>query len=84
MSSAGASRFGAAPAGLFLSLRALSPYVSSCILPMSPPDTQVCRVLLRQRAGMPASSLPFLLYKTLEVGEVLGGLHLPKVLKNMI
>jgi hypothetical protein len=31
--------------------------------------TGLRRVLLRQRTGMPASSLPFLLYETLEVGE---------------
>jgi hypothetical protein len=38
---AGASRFGAAPARLLSPLRALSLYVSSGILPMSPPDAQV-------------------------------------------
>jgi hypothetical protein len=38
---AGASRFGTAPAGLFPRLRALSLYISSGILPMSPSDVQI-------------------------------------------
>jgi hypothetical protein len=69
----GASRFGAALAGL------LSPLVCSlhkylavyylCRLQM--PGLR--RVLLRQRTGMSASSLPLLLYKTLEVGEARDG-----------
>ena len=60
--------------GFFPRLRALSLYVSSCILPMSPPDAQVFRrVLLRQRTGMSTSSLPLLLYETLEVGEARDG-----------
>jgi hypothetical protein len=37
---AGASRFGAAPAGLVYPL-ACSLYISSGVLPMSPPDVQV-------------------------------------------
>jgi hypothetical protein len=58
----------------FLRLHALSLYVSSCILPMSPPDAQFFRrVLLRQRTGMPTSSLPLLLYEVLEVGEARDG-----------
>jgi hypothetical protein len=66
---AGDSRFKAAPAELF-SACVLSPYISSGILPMLSPDTQgLRRVLLRQRTDMSASSLPLLLYKTLEVEE---------------
>jgi hypothetical protein len=42
----GASRFGAAPAGLFLRLHALSLYISSSIVPMLPPDAQVFVVSL--------------------------------------
>jgi hypothetical protein len=36
--SAGASRFGAAPAGFLSPLCVLSPYISSGILTISPPD----------------------------------------------
>jgi hypothetical protein len=37
---------------------------------MSPPDAQgLRRVLLQEQTDMSASSLPLLLYKTLEVGE---------------
>jgi hypothetical protein len=39
---------------------------SACVL--SPRCPCLRRVLLRQRTGMTASSLPFLLYETLEVG----------------
>jgi hypothetical protein len=67
---AGASRFGAAPAGLLsslvcslpISIKQYTAYVAYRCLGLR-------RVLLRQRTGMPASSLPFLLYKTLEVGR---------------
>jgi hypothetical protein len=66
---AGASRFGAAPAGL------LSPL--ACPLPIYLAVYYLChlqmrslrRVLLRQRTGMSVSSLPLLLYETLEMGE---------------
>jgi hypothetical protein len=54
----------------FFSACVLSPYISSGILPMSPPDAQgLRRVLLQEQTDMSASSLPLLLYKTLEVGE---------------
>jgi hypothetical protein len=60
---AGASRFGAASVGLLYCLRALSLYVSSGILLMSPP-------------GDRSSSCPS--------SAIVGGLPLPKVLKNVI
>ena len=70
---AGASWFGVAPAGL------LSPL--ACSLPIYLGYTTYVvfrclglrRVLLRQRTSMPASSLPLLLYETLEVGEARDG-----------
>jgi hypothetical protein len=54
--------------GFFLRLCALSLYVSSDILSMSPPDAQVFVVSFsgKEQVCLP---LPFLLYKTLEVGE---------------
>jgi hypothetical protein len=67
---AGASRFGAAPA------RLLSPLMCSlpiCIWRYTTYVTSRCpglrRVLLWQRTGMPASTLPVLIYETLEVGR---------------
>jgi hypothetical protein len=66
---AGASRFGATPAGL------LSPL--ACSLPLYLAVYYLCRLYmprssscpLRQRTCMFASSLPLLLYEILEVGE---------------
>jgi hypothetical protein len=47
----------------------LSPYISSGILPMSRLDPQVFVVPFFGNKSMSASSFPFLLYETLEVGE---------------
>jgi hypothetical protein len=65
-----ASRFGAAPAELF------SPFACSLPVCIQRYTTYVASrcpglrcVLLRQRTGMTAFSLSFLLYETLEVGE---------------
>jgi hypothetical protein len=72
---AGAFRFGASPAGL------LSPIVCSLLIYLA--VYYLCRlicpllrrVLLQQRTGISVSSLPLLLYETLEVGETrYGGL----------
>jgi hypothetical protein len=52
--------------GFFLRLCALSLYVASRCLGLY-------RFLLRQRIGMPATSLSFLLCETLEVAEARGG-----------
>jgi hypothetical protein len=58
--------------GFFLRLCALSLYVSSGILPMSPPDVHVFVVSFsgNEHVWLP---LPFLLYETLEVGETRDG-----------
>jgi hypothetical protein len=58
--------------GFFLRLCALSLYVSSSILPMSPPDVQVFVVSLFSNEHV-CSPLPFLVYETLEVGETRDG-----------
>jgi hypothetical protein len=56
--------------GFFLSLRALSLYVSSGILLMPHPNAQVFVVSFSgNEQVMPASSLPFQMYETLEVGR---------------
>jgi hypothetical protein len=68
-SSAGASRFGAGPTGLFPRLRALSLYMSSGTTYVASRYPVLRRVLLRERTGMSASFLPLLLYETLEVGK---------------
>jgi hypothetical protein len=64
---AGASRFGAAPAGL------LSPLACSLPVYLAIYAASRCsglrRVLLEQRTGMSASSLSLILYETFEVGE---------------
>jgi hypothetical protein len=70
---AGASWFGVAPAGL------LSPLACSLLIYLAVyylcrlQMPGLCRVLLRQRTGMSASSLSLLLYETLEVGEARDG-----------
>jgi hypothetical protein len=63
MPCAGASRFGAATAGLFLRLYALSLYVSSSILPMSPPDARVLAVSFSGNEQV-CPPLPFPSYST--------------------
>jgi hypothetical protein len=74
---AGASRFGAAPAGLFSPLACSLPiylyYLCRLQMPRSSSCLSLRRVFLRQRTCMPASSLPLLLYETLEVGETSDG-----------
>jgi hypothetical protein len=67
---AGASRFVAAPAGLLSPLACSLPIYLAvyylCRLQM--PRSSLC-LFLRQRTSMSASSLPLLLYETLEVEE---------------
>ena len=58
--------------GFFLRLRALSLYVSSGILSMSPPDAQVFVVSFSGNEQI-RMALPFLVYDTLEVGEARDG-----------
>jgi hypothetical protein len=71
----GASRFGAAaPAGI---LSSIACSLLICIYRYTTYVASRCpglrRVLLLQRTGMHASSLPLVLYETLEVGEARDG-----------
>jgi hypothetical protein len=66
-SGAGVSRFRASPTG-FLSPLACSLTICIYTTYVASRCPGLRRVLLRQRIGMPASSLPFLLYETLKVG----------------
>jgi hypothetical protein len=57
----------------FLCLRALSLYIKRYTTYVASRCLGLRRVLLQQRTGIPASSLPLLLYETLEVGEARDG-----------
>jgi hypothetical protein len=69
-SGAGASQFGAAPSGLISPLAcSLAIYLAVyCLCRLQMPRSSSC-LFLWQRIGMFASSLPLLLYETLEVGR---------------
>jgi hypothetical protein len=55
--------------GLFLRLRAISLYIYRYTIYVASRCSCLRRVLLRHRIGMSVSSLPLMLYETLEVGE---------------
>jgi hypothetical protein len=57
----------------FVRLRALSLYIYMYTTYVASRCPGLCRVLLRQGTCVSASSLPLLLYKTLEVGEARDG-----------